>query len=53
LGERRAQAVERMMRTLGVAADRIKTTSYGEEKPVATGHDESSWRLNRRVEILY
>jgi|SRR4030065_274017 peptidoglycan-associated lipoprotein len=53
LGERRAQAVERMMRTLGVAADRIKATSYGEEKPVATDHDESSWRLNRRVEILY
>ena len=53
LGERRAQAVERMMRTLGVAADRIKATSYGEEKPVATGHDESSWHLNRRVEILY
>ncbi len=53
LGERRAQAVERMMRTLGVTGDRIKSTSYGEEKPVATGHDESSWRLNRRVEILY
>ncbi len=53
LGERRAQAVERMMRTLGVAAARIKASSYGEEKPVATGHDESSWRLNRRVEILY
>ncbi len=53
LGERRAQTVERMMRTLGVAADRIKTTSYGEEKPVATGHDEASWRLNRRVEIVY
>lgn len=53
LGERRAQAVERMMRTLGVSADRIKASSYGEEKPVATDHDESSWRLNRRVEILY
>ena len=53
LGERRAQAVERMMRTLGVAAARVKASSYGEEKPVATDHDESSWRLNRRVEILY
>lgn len=53
LGERRSQAVERMMRTLGVSASRIKVTSYGEEKPVATGHDESSWRLNRRVEIMY
>jgi peptidoglycan-associated lipoprotein len=53
LGERRAQSVMRMMRTLGVAADRMKATSYGEEKPVATGHDESSWHLNRRVEIQY
>ena len=53
LGERRAQAVERMMRTLGVAANRIKTTSYGEEKPVALDHNESAWQLNRRVEIIY
>lgn len=53
LGERRAQAVERMMRVLGLSADRVKTTSYGEEKPVALDHNESAWRLNRRVEIVY
>ncbi len=53
LGERRAQAVERMFKVLGVSADRIKTVSYGEEKPVALDHDESAWSLNRRVEILY
>lgn len=53
LGERRAQSVERMVRVLGVSADRIKTVSYGEEKPVALDHNESAWRLNRRVEINY
>jgi len=53
LGERRAQAVERMVRVLGLTADRIKTVSYGEEKPVAMDHDEAAWSLNRRVEIIY
>ena len=53
LGERRAQAVARMFKVLGVSADRIKTVSYGEEKPVALDHSESAWSLNRRVEILY
>jgi peptidoglycan-associated lipoprotein len=53
LGERRAQAVERMVKALGLTADRIKTVSYGEEKPVAMDHNESAWALNRRVEIIY
>ena len=53
LGERRAQAVERMLRVLGIAGNRISTVSYGEEKPIAMGHDESAWRQNRRVEIVY
>ncbi len=53
LGERRAKAVARMMRLLGVGSGRIKVTSYGEEKPLDNGHDESAWRLNRRVEIIY
>ena len=53
LGERRGQAVERMVKLLGVSADRIKVVSYGEEKPVAQDHNEAAWALNRRVEILY
>jgi peptidoglycan-associated lipoprotein len=53
LGERRSVSVERMLRVLGVSADRITTISFGEEQPVAMGHDESSWRLNRRVEFVY
>ena len=53
LGERRAKAVARMMRVLGVDSERLKVNSYGEEKPVDNGHDESAWRQNRRVEIIY
>jgi peptidoglycan-associated lipoprotein len=53
LGERRAKAVAQLMETLGVSPAVISPISYGEEKPVAMGHDESAWHLNRRVEILY
>lgn len=53
LGERRAEGVSRMMSSLGVDRSRVTTISYGEEKPAAVGQDESAWRLNRRVEIIY
>ena len=53
LGERRAQSVSRLMTALGISSRRTTNTSYGEEKPVALGHNESAWRLNRRVEIIY
>lgn len=53
LGERRAKSVERMMKVLGVAANRIKTVSYGKEKPLCSEHEESCWHQNRRVEIIY
>ena len=53
LGERRAQAVERMMKVLGVAGSRIKTVSFGEEKTLCQEHNESCWRQNRRAEIAY
>ncbi|MHB8623600.1 MAG: peptidoglycan-associated lipoprotein Pal [Sulfuricaulis sp.] len=53
LGERRAQTVERMMQALGVSSSRIKTVSYGQEKPLCQEHNESCWRQNRRVEIVY
>ncbi|GAB4344916.1 MAG: hypothetical protein Kow006_01450 [Gammaproteobacteria bacterium] len=53
LGERRAQAVRQLLLFLGVQSDQIQTVSFGEEKPAALGHDESAWRLNRRVEIIY
>jgi len=53
LGERRAQSVRRALMLNGANASQITTVSYGEERPVATGSDEESWRLNRRVEIVY
>lgn len=53
LGERRANAVFRMLSLQGVPDAQMTVVSYGEEKPVAFGHNETSWRLNRRVEIVY
>ena len=53
LGQRRDASVERMLEVLGVSSDRITTISYGEERPLAMGHDETSWRVNRRVEFVY
>ena len=53
LGERRGQAVERIMVLNGAAASQLDTVSYGEERPAALGHDESAWWQNRRVELVY
>ncbi|MGD9600503.1 MAG: peptidoglycan-associated lipoprotein Pal [Gammaproteobacteria bacterium] len=53
LGERRALAVRRQLVLLGANAGQIRTVSYGEERPVAEGHDEQAYGLNRRVEIVY
>ncbi|MDH3588244.1 MAG: peptidoglycan-associated lipoprotein Pal [Gammaproteobacteria bacterium] len=53
LGERRAHAVRRAMLLQGVGTDQISTISYGEERPANTGHNESAWARNRRVEIIY
>ena len=49
LGERRAEAVKKYLVSLGVSASRIRTISYGEEKPFATGYHEAAWRQNRRA----
>lgn len=53
LGEDRAKSVADLLQAMGVDGARIQTISYGEERPVALGHDESAWGLNRRVELLY
>ncbi len=53
LGQRRAEAVKKVMTVLGVAEGRIETVSFGEEKPQAAGHDEASWSKNRRADIKY
>ncbi|HKI51951.1 MAG TPA: peptidoglycan-associated lipoprotein Pal [Geothermobacteraceae bacterium] len=51
LGERRAQAAKDYLESLGVAADRLETISYGEELPLDAGHDEAAWAKNRRAEF--
>ena len=53
LGERRGMVIKRLLTLLGVPASRVRVVSYGEERPYAKGHDEQSWYLNRRVDLVY
>lgn len=52
LGERRANSVKGYLVSLGVAANRLRTVSYGSERPVCTEHDESCWWQNRRAHMV-
>ena len=51
LGNRRAQSAKQYLVSHGVDASRIETQSWGEEKPLVDGHDESAWSQNRRDEF--
>lgn len=51
LGDRRAQAASQYLVTRGVSQGRLKTTSYGEERPLNKGHNEAAWQENRRAEF--
>lgn len=51
LGEKRAKSARDFLVLQGVKAASLEVVSYGEERPVATGHDEASYTQNRRVEI--
>lgn len=53
LGWKRAKSVATMLKQQGVATSQIAVVSFGKEKPVAFGHDEASYRLNRRVDLIY
>ena len=53
LGERRWQAVRRYLISAGVRSTQIEGTSFGEERPVDPGHDESAWSKNRRAVMVY
>jgi peptidoglycan-associated lipoprotein len=52
LGDRRANIAREYLATLGVDQSRIRTVSYGEERPFDAGHDESSWAKNRRAHLV-
>ena len=53
LGQRRAETVARALRLLGVKDGQLEAISYGEERPRASGHDETAWAQNRRADITY
>jgi len=53
LGQKRAEAVKRVMTLMGAQDVVIETISYGKEKPKREGHDEAAWAENRRVDIVY
>lgn len=52
LGERRADAAKNFLVSLGIAANRIDTVSWGKERPFCTEHDESCWQQNRRAHFV-
>jgi peptidoglycan-associated lipoprotein len=51
LGQKRAEAVMKMMTLYGARPGQIEAVSFGEEKPRLTGHDEASWAENRRSDF--
>src|SRR5690554_2803591 len=53
LGQRRSDAVSRMMTLLGVNSSQIETISFGKERPKATGSTEADYAENRRADIVY
>jgi peptidoglycan-associated lipoprotein len=53
LGDNRASAVKNALVAGGISADRVKTVSYGKEKPFCTEHNEQCWQQNRRGHLVY
>jgi peptidoglycan-associated lipoprotein len=52
LGERRAQAAKNYLISLGIAAGRMETVSWGKERPFCTDHTEECWQQNRRAHFV-
>jgi peptidoglycan-associated lipoprotein len=52
LGERRALALREELVANGVDGMKVTTRTFGEDRPVASGHDESAWSQNRRGEFV-
>lgn len=53
LGQRRSEAVARMMNLLGVNNSQIEAVSFGKERPKALGNTEADYAENRRADIVY
>ncbi|MDR0882476.1 MAG: peptidoglycan-associated lipoprotein Pal [Candidatus Adiutrix sp.] len=52
LGDRRARAAYNYITSLGISGSRLTTVSYGEERPLDPGHNESAWARNRRAQFV-
>ncbi len=52
LGELRAISVKKYLLNMGVAQNRVSTISYGSQRPLYPGSDESSWAKNRRADLV-
>lgn len=52
LGERRANSAKKFLVSLGISPERIDTISYGEERPLALGHNKEAWAQNRRDDFV-
>ena len=52
LGDRRANSIKQYMVNLGLPASRMRTISYGEERPTDPAHNEEAWARNRRAEFV-
>ncbi|MBF0440981.1 MAG: peptidoglycan-associated lipoprotein Pal [Oligoflexales bacterium] len=53
LGNRRSDSVKEFLKTVGIDDSRLKTVSFGKEKPAVTGSNEESWSKNRRAEFKF
>lgn len=53
LGDNRANAAKQALAQLGISTDRMRTISYGKEKPFCTESNESCWQQNRRAHFVY
>lgn len=53
LGQKRADAVAKALKILGVKDQQIEAVSYGKEKPRNPGHDEAAYAENRRADLVY
>lgn len=53
LGQKRAEAVRKVLNILGVSDNQIETISFGKERPKMKGNHEAAWEENRRADIVY
>jgi peptidoglycan-associated lipoprotein len=52
LGERRANSAKNYLVSLGISSSRIRTITYGEDRPFDEGHNERAWAKNRRAHFV-